>query len=194
MAGNFCTKCGTATQPGMKFCTVCGTPMPAPIPVPVPVIEEPVVAVEAAPAVEPAPVYAPPPPAPPPAPVYAPPAPPVYQPPPAPAPSIPSQPAVTAPKATAPPQAVKPGTGAFLAYLFLTGIPGVGLLAAILLSLGKKPGVLKNLARAMIFYNILITALVIFLAYWAFFFFGSLLDGGFVMEGFMIDFFKLFIK
>ena len=56
---------------------------------------------------------------------------------------------------------VKPGTGAYLGYLLLTGIPGLGLIFAILLSLGKKPGAMKNFARAMIFYNIVLTALAV---------------------------------
>ena len=135
MASKFCMTCGAELQPGAKFCLGCGAPVAQPLP----------------PAQEPQ-QFAPPEPMMPPLPAaqeygyqqqyVPPPVPPSMQPPPPP-----------------PAEKVKPGAGAYFFYLLLTGFPALGLIFAFSWGLGKKepPGQRRNLARAMIVYNILFT-------------------------------------
>ena len=152
MASKFCMTCGAELQPGAKFCLGCGTPAEQPLP----------------PAQEPQQFAPPEPVMPPPAPL--PPVPPAqgygyqqqYAPPPVPPPMQPAPPP--------PAEKVKPGAGTYFFYLLLTGFPALGLVFAFLWGMGKKqpPSQRRNLARAMIVYNLIFTVLL------AVFFIGAL--------------------
>jgi len=153
MASQFCTTCGAQLQPGAKFCLGCGAPAPQGM-APMQQPPQPAAAVPLPPA-GPPPQYAPPP---------------VLQP-------AQMQPAPPPP----PPEKVKPGAGTYFGYLLLTGIPGVGLIFALVLGLGKKPGHLQNFARAMIAYNAVISGVIGYLVYMLFQFLGKLAELGYAV-------------
>lgn len=129
----FCTECGAVAEPGKKFCTGCGARIESAGPVP---------AAVAAPARQAAP-------------------PPAY--PPAPQIQYASQPPAQMPAQTdayryAPESragAELIGMFGYIGWLILMSLPLVGLIVSIIMGVNKTPTNRRNLARAMLVFNII---------------------------------------
>ena len=135
----FCTECGAAIEPGVKFCVNCGAKAEAAEPIAVTADQAP-----APEAHQPVATNQP------------------AQPQPAPAPAKPDNAGPVAAPSRA--EVVKP-IGFFwsLWHLFLMNIPVLGLILSLVWGLRTKPKNRSNLARAMIFINLIWLAVAVML-------------------------------
>jgi hypothetical protein len=93
------------------------------------------------------------------------------------------------PQQPAPIQTAKPvGAFTYLGWIFLMGLPGVGLVLSILFGFKKEPSNKRSLARAMIFYSIVSIIVCVVMGILLFIFTQVVDDLQFKILGFTITF------